>query len=70
MAIARPVRALALAAVFILLFCFYNIYQPSTGVHDRASLKTNADFHGTFERDPNLDREQSEPVPMLYPRSD
>ncbi|KAI0969741.1 putative alpha-1, 2-mannosyltransferase [Xylaria arbuscula] len=56
MAIARPVRALALAAVFVLIFCFYNLYQPSSGgVHDRASLKTNADFHGTFERDPNLD---------------
>ncbi len=60
MAIARPVRALALAAVFILVFCFYNIFQPSSGgVHDRASLSTKADFHGTFERDPNLDRELS-----------
>ncbi|RWA09971.1 hypothetical protein EKO27_g5142 [Xylaria grammica] len=56
MAIARPVRALALAAVFVLIFCFYNIFQPSDGgVHDRASLKTKADFHGTIERDPNLD---------------
>lgn len=58
MAIARPVRALALAAVFVLIFCFYNIFQPSSdGVHDLASLKTKADFHGRIERDPNLDRE-------------
>ncbi|GAP84164.1 putative glycosyltransferase family 15 protein [Rosellinia necatrix] len=56
MAIARPVRALALAAIFVLVFCFYNIFQPgSDGVHDLGSLKTKADFHGSIERDPNLD---------------
>lgn len=71
MAIARPVRALALAALFVLIFCFYSIYQPSEGAaHDRASLSTNADFHGTFERDPNLDRELFHPIYVFSPRTD
>ncbi|KAI0801708.1 putative alpha-1, 2-mannosyltransferase [Xylaria sp. FL0064] len=70
MAMARPVRALALAALFILLFCFYNIFQPSSGgAHDRASLKTKADFHGTIERDPNLDP-TGEPPGKLVRTSD
>jgi mannosyltransferase len=58
MAIARPVRALGLAAVFVLIFCFYTISRPSSGPHDLESLKTKADFHGTIDRDPNLDRKQ------------
>jgi mannosyltransferase len=72
MAIARPVRALALAGLFILIFCFYNIFQPGSGAHDLASLKTSADFHGTIERDPNLDRERSHPILALRlrPHSD
>jgi hypothetical protein len=46
----------------VLIFCFYTIFRPGSGVHDLGSLKTKADFHGTIERDPNLDREKFLPV--------
>jgi mannosyltransferase len=54
MAIARPVRALGFAAVFMWCFFIWQIFKP-TGrpVMPSRSGITN------FERDPNLDREDT-----------
>ena len=51
MAIARPVRALALAAVFMWCFFVWQIFRPSAG-----RIKLNDDPSLPRERDPNLDR--------------
>lgn len=54
MAIARPVRAIALAVFLVCCFFLYTIWRPAA--EPEHSIKTSADFHGTIERDPNLDR--------------
>ncbi|KAI1261331.1 putative alpha-1, 2-mannosyltransferase [Xylariaceae sp. FL1019] len=78
MAIARPVRALGLAAICVLLFCFYNLYKPDHIPFNGGKwpadinpndLKTNADFKGTIPRDPQLDV-SGEPVGNLVRSSD
>jgi mannosyltransferase len=51
MAIARPVRALALLAVILWCFFVYQVLKPSPG------LRGPGDRYINFERDPNLDRE-------------
>ncbi|KAI0381717.1 glycosyltransferase family 15 protein [Hypomontagnella monticulosa] len=53
MAVARPVRALALAVFLVCCFFLYTIWRPTA--EPEHSIKTSADFHGTIERDPNLD---------------
>jgi len=50
MAIARPVRALGLAAVVMWCFFLWQIFTPSTPATPRTQS------HQNFERDPNLDR--------------
>lgn len=49
MAIARPVRALGLAAIFMWCFFLWHIFTPSV------SPRQPNDFNGVYERDPNLD---------------
>lgn len=58
MAIARPVRALALAAFFMWCFFLYTIFRPTPDI-----TQSSADFHASVERDPQLDRK-----PSLSPR--
>lgn len=50
MAIAKPVRALGLAGIFMWCFYLYTVFwKPESGT------ASSADFHGTIPRDPNLD---------------
>lgn len=49
MAIARPVRALGLAALLMWIFFLYTILKPTPGL-------VGPDKYKTFERDPQLDR--------------
>lgn len=58
MAIARPVRALGLAAVLMWCFFLYTILKPSPGLHG-----PGGSVRGGYERDPNLDRM---PTPSLF----
>jgi mannosyltransferase len=53
MAIARPIRALALAAVLMWCFFLYQIFKPAAPVRGPGEQFQN------LERDPNLDREPS-----------
>ncbi len=50
MAIARPVRALMLVAVFLWCFFLYQVINPTAYIFGPAGRYAN------FERDPNLDR--------------
>jgi mannosyltransferase len=53
MAIARPIRVLAIVAVVLWVFFLYQIFGPTRypkGPGDRVTLKN-------MDRDPNLDRE-------------
>jgi len=50
MAVARPVRALALAAIMMWCFFLYQIFKPS------GSLPGRGDTGPIIEKDPNLDR--------------
>lgn len=50
MAIARPVRALGLAAVLMWCFFLYTILKPSPGLHGPGGSVRG------YEKDPNLDR--------------
>lgn len=50
MAIARPVRALGLAAILMWCYFLYTVLRPGP------SIKSSADFKGTIDRDPQLDR--------------
>ncbi|RYP18575.1 hypothetical protein DL765_003860 [Monosporascus sp. GIB2] len=63
MAIARPVRALGLAAILMWCFFLYTIIRPGP------SIKGSADFKGTIERDPQLDP-SGEPGGILVRASD
>lgn len=60
MAIARPVRALALLAVFLWCFFLYQIFKPTESIYTPGSRYSN------FERDPMLDRESAQD-PVLAP---
>lgn len=51
MAIARPVRALGLAAIVMWCFFLWQIFGPS-------DPRTGGGYPGPYERDPNLDRKQ------------
>jgi len=52
MAIARPVRALGLAAIVMWIFFLWQMFSPSAPIR-----KPGDDYNGIYERDPNLDRE-------------
>ena len=63
MAIARPVRALGLAAIVMWCFFLYTILKPSPGLQG-----PGGSVRGGYERDPNLDRTpttRSFRVPLL-----
>lgn len=65
MAIARPVRALGLAAVLMWCFFLYTILKPSPGLHG-----PGGSVRGGYERDPNLDRMLNpQPISRLAPPS-
>lgn len=49
MAIARPVRALGLAAILMWCFFLYQIFKPGTSISQSSDIVSD-------ERDPNLDR--------------
>ncbi len=50
MALARPVRALGIAAALLWIFFLYKIFMPSSPLVRPGNLPSD-------ERDPNLDRE-------------
>lgn len=54
MAIARPVRALGLAAILMWCFFLWTIWRPAAPLGPGDSLKN-------LERDPNLDRKHHPP---------
>lgn len=60
MALARPLRALGLAAILLWCFFLYQIFRPSTPIKGPGHLYKN------FERDPNLDRKcRTAPLPAI-----
>lgn len=54
MAIARPVRALGVAALLLWCFFLYHIFKPGTS-------SSKAQQVISYERDPNLDRSSTLP---------
>ena len=55
MAIARPVRALGLAAIVIWCLFLYHMFQPSTRMGDGAAFPPGKKIEN-MEHDPMLDR--------------
>ena len=56
MAIARPVRALGLAAILMWCYFLYTVLRPAP-----EGISSAADFRGTIDRDPQLDRNHDPP---------
>lgn len=57
MTVARPLRALIIAAVILWCFFLYQMFKPVPEFHGPGDRYIN------FERDPNLDRESMRPTP-------
>lgn len=54
MAIARPVRALGLAAVVMWCFFVWQLFKPTA-----SPLRPGDSRYNTIEKDPNLDRKRT-----------
>ena len=63
MAIARPVRALGLAAIIVWCLFLYHMFRPSIGLSGDGAASPPGKLEN-MERDPMLDRKHALPVPV------